>query len=118
VKDKSCAVLLSLYRLEKYHQSQEFRSHLSISKNNLPSTREEKSSQIIDLLTTKVGNRKSGTSVNSRVNAEKLIPCYFGWALKRIINGQWQLASISQTGKSSPQNWTSKWLTGGYTSML
>ena len=29
---------------------------------------------------------QSGTSVNSRVDEEKLVPCYFGRALKRIIN--------------------------------
>jgi hypothetical protein len=32
-----------------------------------------------------------GTSVNSRVNEEQLMPCYFGRALKRLIN--WAVAA-------------------------
>jgi hypothetical protein len=34
---------------------------------------------------------QSGTSVNSRVEAEKLMPCYFGQALKQVIN--WAVAA-------------------------
>jgi hypothetical protein len=34
---------------------------------------------------------QSGTSVNSRVNKEQLMPCYFGQVLKRLIN--WAVAT-------------------------
>jgi len=34
---------------------------------------------------------QSGTSVNSRVDKEQLMPCYFGQAMKRIIN--WAVAA-------------------------
>ncbi len=34
---------------------------------------------------------QSGTSVNSRVNADKLMPCYFGRAMQRLIN--WTVAA-------------------------
>ncbi len=34
---------------------------------------------------------QSGTSVNSRVGAKKLMPCYFGKALKQLIN--WAVAA-------------------------
>ena len=34
---------------------------------------------------------QSETSVNSRVDKEQLMPCYFGQAMKRIIN--WAVAA-------------------------
>ena len=34
---------------------------------------------------------QSGTSVNSRVNTDELMPCYFGQALRRLIN--WVVAA-------------------------
>ena len=33
----------------------------------------------------------SGTSVNSRVQKEKLLPCWFGFCIRRIIN--WAIAA-------------------------
>ncbi len=44
--------------------------------------------------------RQLGTSVNSRVDEEKLVPCYFGQALKRIIN--WCVAARTLPGKKNP----------------
>jgi hypothetical protein len=34
---------------------------------------------------------QSGTAVNNRVNPERLMPCYFGTAIRRIIN--WAVAA-------------------------
>ncbi len=51
---------------------------------------------------------QSETSVNSRVDTSKLMPCYFGLALKRIIN--WAVAARKniQANASSQQSWTSR----------
>ena len=51
---------------------------------------------------------QSGTSVNSHVDTSKLMPCYFGSALKQIIN--WAVAARKniQANASLQQSWTSR----------
>jgi hypothetical protein len=60
---------------------------------------------------------QSETSVNSRVDEKQLMPCYFGRALKRLIN--WTVAvGLKDTQKREylPPSWTSRQHSKGATS--